>query len=174
MKISPLFSILAALLLLPWAPLAAQVDDANPETPAPPGATVITSDELHSDQQNHVSVFTGNVVVIGTNFRMTCQEMTVNFTKDNKVDTILATGDVIITQPDRITHCGRAQYFHDDDKFVLTDSPTILDHKNQISGPEITIYRTTQKMEIKGRSQVTLGPGSMGSAPNATPAPDTK
>ena len=53
---------------------------------------------------------------------MTCQEMTVYFTNDNKVDTIIATGDVIITQPDRVTHCGHAEYFHDDDKFVLTES----------------------------------------------------
>ena len=100
----------------------------------------------------------------------------INFTKDNKVDTIIATGDVVITQPDRITHCGRADYYHDEDKFVLTDQPRILDHKNQISGPEITIYRTTQKMEIKGRSNVILGPDSLGSASkdSALPSNDTK
>ena len=172
MKISPRFSILAALLLLPWAPLPAQVDDTNPEAvAAPPGSTVITSDELHTDQQTHISVFTGNVVVVGTNFRMTCQEMTVNFTKDNKVDTIIATGDVVINQPNRVTNCGRAEYFHDDDKFVLTDSPTILDGKNKISGPKITIYRTSQKMEVEGRSNVILGPNSIGSPAPAPPSP---
>ena len=69
------------------------------------------------------------MVVVGTNFKMTCQEMTVYFTTDNKVDTIVATGDVIITQPDRVTHCGRADYFHDEDKFILTDQPVIHDHK---------------------------------------------
>jgi lipopolysaccharide export system protein LptA len=175
MKIPLRFYALAFLLLLPWVPLGAQVDDANPDAPPPLGATVITSDELHSDQQTHISIFTGNVVVVGTNFKMTCQEMTVNFTRDNKVDTIIATGDVVITQPDRITNCGRAQYYHDDDKFVLTDSPTILDHKNKIVGPEITIYRTSQKMEIKGRSQVTLSNGSLGGAPaDSTPLPDSK
>jgi lipopolysaccharide export system protein LptA len=155
----PLFALLLAAL-----PLGAQTDDVTGDVTPPPGSTLITSDELHSDQQNHVSIFTGNVVVVGNQFHMTCQEMTVNFTKDNKVDTIVATGDVVITQPDRITHCGRADYFHDEDKFVLTDQPHILDHKNQISGPEITIYRTTQKMEIKGRSNVVLGPDSLGSS----------
>jgi len=109
------FLLLSVALLLAWAPLPAQMtDDSDAATP-PPGSTVITSDELHSDQQNHVSVFTGKVVVLGTNFRMTCQEMTVNFTKDNKVDTIVATGDVVITQPDRVTHCGHAVYYRDDD-----------------------------------------------------------
>ena len=174
MKFSPLFPFLSVALLMAWAPLPAQtMDDSKPETP-PPGATVITSDELHSEQQNHVSVFTGKVVVVGTNFRMTCQEMTVNFTKDNKVDTIVATGDVIITQPDRITHCGHAEYFHDEDKFVLTDQPVILDHKNQISGPQITIYRTTQKMEIKGRSTTVISNDSMGSPKAPPPSTDNK
>ena len=172
MKFSPLFPFLSVALLMAWAPLPAQATDAA-ETP-PPGATVITSDELHSEQQNHVSVFTGKVVVVGTNFRMTCQEMTVNFTKDNKVDTIVATGDVVITQPDRITHCGHAEYFHDEDKFVLTDQPVILDHKNQISGPQITIYRTTQKMEIKGRSTTVISNDSMGSPKAPPPSTDNK
>jgi lipopolysaccharide transport protein LptA len=175
MKLTPLSSLLCVVLLTTWTALPAQTpDDVTGDVAAPPGSTVITSDELHSDQQTHISIFTGNVVVIGNQFRMTCQEMTVNFTTDNKVDTIVATGDVIITQPDRITHCGRADYFHDDDKFILTDSPTILDHKNQISGPKIIIYRTTQKMEVEGRSNVILGPDSMGSPKASTTSTDTK
>ena len=42
--------------------------DATGTDAPPPGSTVITSDELHSDQVNHTSVFTGKVVVVGTNF----------------------------------------------------------------------------------------------------------
>jgi lipopolysaccharide transport protein LptA len=173
MKLSPITSSFCVLLLMAWASVSAQTpDDVTGEVAPPPGSTVITSDELHSDQQTHVSVFTGNVVVIGNQFRMTCQEMTVNFTKDNKVDTIVSTGDVVITQPDRVTHCGHAVYFHDEDKFDLTDSPTILDNKkNQESAPEIIIYRTSQKMETKGgRSNLILGPDSM-ATPASTPPP---
>ena len=175
MKFSPLFPFLSVVLLMAGAPLPAQTTD-DAETP-PPGATVITSDELHSDQQNHVSVFTGNVVVVGANFRMTCQEMTIYFTKDNKVDHIVSTGDVVITQPDRVTHCGHAEYFHDEDKFILTNQPVILDHKNQYSGPKIIIYRTTQKMLIPaggGRSNVILSNESMGSPKAPPPSTDTK
>jgi lipopolysaccharide transport protein LptA len=169
--------LLCATLLLAWQPLSAQTadDDVTADPTPPAGSTLITSDELHSDQANHVSIFTGKVVVIGTNFKMTCQEMTVNFTKDNKIDTIVATGDVVITQPDRITHCGRADYYHDEDKFVLTQSPVIIDkNKNQESAPTITIYRTSQKMETSGgRTHLILGPQAM-STPSDTPATDTK
>lgn len=164
------YSLLILLLLAfaAWMPLAAQ-EDTTGETPAPAGSTVITSDELHSDQQTHTTVFTGKVVVVGTNFRMTCQEMTVYFTNENKVDKLIATGDVRITQPDRVTRCGHAEYFRTEDKFVLTDSPVILDHKNEIHGGRITIDRTTQKMTVDGqRSTVILKDSSLGST---APAP---
>jgi lipopolysaccharide export system protein LptA len=179
MKFSPRlpFLLLFVALLLARAPLPAQTtDDSNPETP-PPGGTIITSDELHSDQNTHISVFTGNVVVVGTNFRMTCQEMTVYFNKDNKVDKIVSTGDVVITQPDRVTHCGHAEYFHDDDKFILTDQPVILDHKNKVMGPKITIFRTNQKMIVDGgRSTTVISNDSMGTpkAPEPPPSTDNK
>ena len=161
---------LRSLLLLPCLILLAGITPAPAQLPdepdVPPGGTVITSDELRSDQNAHTSVFTGNVIVLGQNFRMTCQEMTVYFTNDNKVDRIVATGEVVITQPDRVTHCGHAEYFRDEDKFVLTQSPIIYDHKNKVSGPQITIYRTTQKMEVTGgRSETTIANENMGSAP---------
>lgn len=166
---------LGLMLLAAAIPLRAQTaDDAEVEAP-PPGSTVITSDELHSDQQSHVSIFTGNVVTLGTNFKMTCQEMTVYFTNDNKVQKIVSTGDVIITQPDRITHCGHAEYFHDDDKFILTDQPHILDHKNQVFGQVITIWRTTQKMQVEGgRSKVIISNDNMATPKTSEPSSDAK
>lgn len=156
--------ILPFLLLLLAAPVSApaQTTDSPAETP-PPGSTVITSDVLHSDQINHVAVFSGKVVAVGSNFTLKCNEMTVNFTKDGKVDTITATGDVVIEQPGRITHSGQAEYFRDEDKFVLTDQPTILDNKNQISAPRITIFRTKQQMITEGgRTTTVLGNQAIG------------
>ncbi len=178
MKIPLLIPLFSVAVLLMWTPLAAQTaDDTSAETTAPEGATVITSDELHSDQANHVSVFTGNVIATGTNFRMTCLEMTVYFTNDNKVQRIVSTGDVVITQPERVTHCGHAEYLREADTFDLTDQPVILDHKNKVFGPEIIIERTTQKMTVKGgRSTTVISSESMGSgtAPATAPATSTQ
>jgi len=178
MKLTLHFPFLSLALLMAWSsPLPAQTMD-DTETPPPAGSTVITSDELHSDQNTHISIFTGKVVTVGTNFRMTCQEMTVYFANDNKVTKIVATGDVVITQPDRVTHCGHAEYYHDSDTFVLTDQPVILDHKNQIIGTKITIERTSQKMTVDGgRSKVIISNESMGSTetpPSSPPSTETK
>ena len=168
--------LLSLVLLLAWtlSPRAQQAADTSGADTPPPGSTVITSDELHSDQANHTSIFTGNVLVVGTNFNLTCAEMKVLFTKDNKVDHIIATGNVVITQPGRVTHSGQAEYFRDEDKFVLTDQPIIVDNKNQLSAPKIIIYRTDQRLETEGRSKTILINGAIGSTPTPAPAPDNK
>jgi lipopolysaccharide transport protein LptA len=163
-----LFLSLSSLVLTVLT-LGAQTADSL-DTPPPPGATVITSDELQMDQVGHTAIFTGNVVVVGTNFNMKCEEMTVYFTNGNKIDHILAKGNVVINQPGRITHCGQAEYFHDEDKFVLTDQPDILDNKNEISAPEIIIFRTDKKLVTKGRTKTTIIQG-MGSPTNTVETP---
>jgi len=162
--------LLSVMLLSCTLAVRAQVPDGSNDAP-PTGSTVINSDELHSDQLNHVSTFTGNVVVTGSSFNMTCDEMKVLFTKDGKVDHIIATGNVVITQPGRVTHSGQCEYFRDEDKFVLTDQPMIVQDKNKIVAPRITIYRTTQTLQTEGkRSTVTLGNGG-GLGPDSSSAP---
>ena len=122
-----------------------------------------------------MSDFTGNVVVIGQNFHMTCQEMKVFFTNDNKVSKIVATGNVVITQPNRVTHCGHAEYFQDADTFYLPEEPVILDHNDTVSGPEIIVDRKSQTMHVKGpRSRVVIPNSNMGQAtttPSGTGSP---
>lgn len=141
---------LALSLFVPATLLPAQSTDAGADSVSP-GTTVITSDELHSDQINHTSVFSGNVVVTGSSFNMTCDEMKVLFSKDGKVDHIIASGNVVITQPGRTSHSGQVDYYRDEDKFVLTDQPEIVDNKNRISAPKITIYRTNQTLQTEGK-----------------------
>jgi lipopolysaccharide transport protein LptA len=157
MKLPRLLSGLALLAAATlWLP--AQTPDAtagagagDSDSAPPPGATVINSDELRMDQLGHTAVFTGNVVVVGNNFNMKCEEMTVFFTNDSKIDNIVAKGNVVIVQPGRITHCGQAQYFHAEDKFVLTDQPDVLNNADEISGAaKITIWRGQQTMKAEG------------------------
>jgi lipopolysaccharide transport protein LptA len=179
MKVLPLP---AALLLLAFLlPVAAQTPMPLSEMDvqvagAPPatGSTVITSDELHMDETTHVAIFTGNVLAVGTNFNMKCQEMTVNFDKAGKVDTIISKGAVEVIQPGRITHCGQAIYYHDQDMFDLTDQPVIVDNSKTIAAPEIIIFRTKQSLYTKGgKSTVVLPQGTTMNKPSAT-APTTE
>jgi lipopolysaccharide transport protein LptA len=135
-----------------------------------PGTTVIDSDDLHMDKGARTAIFTGNVVVTGTNMNMTCEEMTVFFTQDSKIDNIIAKGNVVIVQPGRITHCGQAQYFRADDKFILTDHPDILENTREIQAPKIILYRTQGTMSTEGRTKTTIKNSSGAAAAPGTPA----
>jgi lipopolysaccharide transport protein LptA len=174
MKIFPLcFSLLLAIF--PAVMGQTDTDDTSASSAASAGTTIITSDALHMDQVAHNAIYTGNVVVEGTNFHLTCEEMTVYFTTGNKINTIMAQGNVVITQPGRITHCGQAVYYRDEDKFVLTDQPDILDNSNEISAPKIIIYRMTKKLETVGRSTTKIinrGGTSSGTNTVANPVMD--
>jgi lipopolysaccharide transport protein LptA len=178
MKVHPLSAVLALVALLPAAaqtptPLS-QMDVQIAGAPPATGSTVITSDELHMDETTHVAVFSGNVLAVGTNFNMKCAEMTVNFDKAGKVDTIISKGRVEIVQPNRITHCGQAIYYHDQDMFDLTDQPVIVDTSKTLAAPEIIIFRTKQSVYTKGgRSTVVLPEGSTSAKPAATTTPNT-
>jgi len=166
------FYLIPALMLLALSLGRAQTADVDTGAVTPaPGSTVIDSDELHMDQSTHVAVFTGNVVVTGTNFTLKCEEMTVNFDKANKIDNIVAKGDVVIVQPGRVTHCGQAIYYHDEDKFDLTDQPIINDNGKTIAAPKITIYRSRQSLLTQGKSTVVIPEGS---GLNNSPTPAQK
>jgi lipopolysaccharide transport protein LptA len=163
--------LIAALMLACALTLRAQTPDATSADAPPPGSTVITADELHADQANHISVFNGNVMVTGTSFTMTCDEMKVLFNKEGKVDHIIASGNVVINQPGRVSHSGVVEYFSTEDKFVLTDQPVIVDNKNQIAAPKITIYRATQQWSTEGKTKVLLIGGGIGSSPSTSSSP---
>jgi len=177
-RLLPCLALLAMTVLrLPAQTPDATADMADSDAAVAPGTTVINSDELRMDQVGKTAVFTGNVVVVGNNFNMKCEEMTVFFTSDSKIDNIVAKGNVVIIQPGRITHCGQAQYFHDEDKFVLTDQPDILDNQNHITGAaKITIWRGQQTMKAEGgRIKTTViekgGGGGLNAEPKPAPPP---
>jgi len=129
--------VLFLVLLTSCAPLF------GAETPQP---TVITSDEFsaRSTDTETVSLFTGHVVVTGTDIKMTCDRMEAITTKlANKTDTIgrqsqfkhlLATGHVLIWQGEREAACGRAEVLPAEDKIVLTENPSVTDHANNSVG----------------------------------------
>lgn len=138
---------LLALLTVPLAH-AADVKPAAPVAPAAVVPTVITSTkmEMWSTDTETRSVFQQNVVVTGSNLKMTCDKLDVTAirlgdpkNKDatlgalDKFKTLVATGNVHIIQGDREVTCGRAEVFPVEDRVVLTEKPVVIDS----SGPYI-------------------------------------
>ena len=124
-------------LLLCWfgagVLLAGDAPAKKPAETTPPQPTVIQSDkaEMASTEKESTFVFDGNVVVTGTNLRLTCDQIVVVarrsgdpnaiIGKQESFKSLVATGNVRIEQDDRVATCGRAEIFPGEDKIVLTE-----------------------------------------------------
>ena len=153
---APLF---AALLLIP-PNLPAQ--DAPPAPAAvAPTDTVITSikGEVWSPSDDETrGLFTGNVIVVGTNIRLTCDrleviaagktEPTATIGKIDRFKYLLATGKVHITQGDRDAHAERAEFFPREDKIILSGNPIVVDHtaRSTATGEPMTFLRGERRV----------------------------
>jgi len=183
--------LLAAFVLGPWSlVISARAQPA-------PAAAVLVPTELRSEKLQMTStddettaVATGNVILTGTNLRITCDQLTLVATRIGDKDAtigavenfkyILATGNVRIVQGDRESTSQRAEVFPREDKVVLSESPVIIDHSNGFAGAgeKITLFRGKREVFIEqprftgppvGDLGATAGPRT--AAPAAKPAP---
>lgn len=171
-------SLCAALLFAALPGLPAAV----PEVP-----TELRSDRLvmHSTDEETTALATGNVVLTGTNLRITCDSLTIIATRLGDRDAtipevekfkyILATGNVRIIQGDRESTSQRAEVFPREDKVVLTEDPVIIDKSNGFvgAGETITLFRGRREVLVD-KPRFTGPPvGDLGAnaAPRPAPAP---
>ncbi|MBC9867882.1 MAG: hypothetical protein F7B06_01535 [Opitutae bacterium] len=142
--------------------------------------TVITGDDLEMLSGDEKSEFhiTGRVQVIGTNLRLTCDELHITSVKRGdpsdtigkigKVTEIIAIGNVRVAQKGRSASGGRAEFFPEEGKVLLTESPVVTDAQGTVSGTEIEWFHGQRRALVRGgehRVKVTLphlpdlGPG---------------
>jgi Organic solvent tolerance protein OstA len=134
--------------------------------PAPAVPTELVSEQLEmtSTDDETTAIATGNVILTGTNLRITCDRLvaiTIRLdSQENKGDTIpaqqkfkyiLATGNVRIVQGDRESTSQRAEVFPREDKVVLTEDPVIIDHSNGFvaAGEKITLFRGKREVFVE-------------------------
>lgn len=131
--------------------------------PAEPQPTVIESTGpmvmVSTDTETTVT-HTGNVVVTGTNIRLTCDHLEYVVLRKgdpaaaigtmDKFKSLIATGNVRIVQGDREAACGRAEVRPREDRIILTDNPVVVSHDEGFrgAGETIIIHRGERRVEI--------------------------
>ena len=172
-------TLLASLLLALALPARAAEPAAVP--------TELRSDRLvmHSTDEESTAIATGNVVLTGTNLRITCDSLTIiaarlgdkdsTIPEIEKFKYILATGNVRIVQGDRESTSQRAEVFPREDKVVLTEDPVIIDKSTGFvaAGETITLFRGRREVLVD-KPRFTGPPiGDLGAtaAPRPTPKP---
>jgi lipopolysaccharide export system protein LptA len=113
-------------------------------------------------------IFSGNVVVSGTNMKLTCDRLEITAAsigdKSMTIGTLekfkhlLASGRVHIIQGDREARCGQAEVFPREDRVILKDNPMIIDHRSDWTcvGRELVMLRGERR--IQGEAVKFVGP----------------
>lgn len=136
-----------------------------------PQPTVIISEhfDMKSSDTETTSIFDGNVVVSGTNMKLTCDhlevvalrnkaEVTATIGKVERFKSLIATGSVHIVQGDREAACGKAVVLPGDNKITLTDRPVVTDRGVgwTWTGDELLLLRGER--QVRGTNVKIVGP----------------
>ena len=130
--------------------------------------TVFTGDYLEMVSGDTISEFhlLGNVTVTGTNLNMTSDELHITAVKKGdkdatvtamgKIMNIIAIGSVKIIQEGRTAEAGRADFYPEEKKVLLTINPVVTDAQGTISGDEIEWFHGQRRAQVRGNTVVTL------------------
>jgi len=133
-------------------------------------SVTVTSDKLSYSDPERKAHFTGHVVAEGGDMKVTAKEVEAYFKPRGGVsttsksdaaqnnsttatlDTIVATDDVVITEPERKGTGNKLVYTAATDKFVLTGGPpSIFDaERGKITGDSLTFYKRDDRVEVEG------------------------
>lgn len=120
-------------------------------------ATYITSDNLSLSAKDRVFVYTGNVDVKHKNMVLKANKVTGYYSKDNKIEKLVAEGKVDISQGETIRARSEEAIYDAIKKIiVLTKNPELEKDRSLLSADEITIFIDEERSTAKGQVRVKL------------------
>jgi lipopolysaccharide export system protein LptA len=137
------------------------------------GPINIKSDTMSFDYKNNVVIFSGKVHAVQADSELTSNTLHVLMNKQSQIQTMIADGNVRMSQGTRWATGDHAVLDENIHTLVLTGSPVVHDGKDQIAGTKITVYLQTNKSEVTDPKAVIFPRESKkpnnGSAPATVP-----
>jgi lipopolysaccharide export system protein LptA len=135
------------------------------------GPINIKSDTMSFDYKNNVVIFSGKVHAVQADSELTSNTLHVLMNKQSQIQTMIADGNVRMSQGTRWATGDHAVLDENIHTLVLTGSPVVHDGKDQIAGTKITVYLQTNKSEVTDPKAVIFPRESK--KPNNVSAPAT-
>ena len=147
------FDALAICLLIILSPFA------NALTTDKDQPIEIEADEAELDDKKNVTVYTGNVIVTQGSIRMTGEKMTVYYTDDNDLDSVIIEGHPATYRqlPDNSevydeAQAKRMEYNNRKNLVVLIDNAIVQQEDLRFSGNRIEYDTENSKIKAKGQA----------------------
>lgn len=153
-------SVFLAFLLLPEINSFSQVDQASKKIPSE-GPIVIHSNSLEIDQQKRLVIFEGKVRARRDDMVVDCEKMLVYYLENptkkesnmeaGRIDKIIALGNVTINRSDGvIARAGKAVFYQNEEKAVLTENPVVQQGPDFVEGHRIILFFGENRSIIEG------------------------
>ena len=122
-------------------------------------AIEIEADAAELDDKKNVTIYTGNVIVTQGSIRMTGEKMTVYYTDDNDLDTVIIEGHPATYRqlPDNSevydeAQAKRMEYNNSKSLVVLIDNAIVKQEDLRFSGSRIEYDTENSKIRAKGQA----------------------
>lgn len=123
--------------------------------------TIITSDLLDLDTKKREFVYTGNVIVIQDDLKITCEKLLGIYDANNEIKSLTALTNVVITKGVDIRALSqRADYDPKADMIKLTENPSLQRGGSELRSEIIKIFISTEKTVAEGRVQMKVLEGA--------------
>lgn len=131
-----------------------------------PNAPVdVTSDQLDLSQAEGTALFSGNVVVTQADMKLTAPQILVTYTRlpdgtvGKEVDTIHATGGVLVVTPTEAAEADEAVFTPIRNEVVMTGSVLLTQGPNTVAGQRLVYDLTTGIGKVDGRVRTLMQSG---------------
>lgn len=135
-----------------------QDDRAENSAPAETNRMVITSEEFVLDQRQRTALFRGNVEVRDPQLTMDCDALTLYYSKQNEIDWIDASGNVMMLFEGRKALSGRAVYSVETGEMILKEDPKILEERNMICAETIRFRKESGEAVFEPAARLVFYP----------------
>ena len=110
----------------------------------------IQAERLEADNQSGVLTFTGSVLLRQGDLVLSTDRVEAYFNPQNReVTRIIATGNVKMSQGDRIAVGDKAEYDVPGEMMVLTGSPRLIQGEDQVEGERIRVDLAKNRYEVE-------------------------
>ncbi|GAB6078648.1 lipopolysaccharide transport periplasmic protein LptA [Hydrogenobaculum acidophilum] len=118
------------------------------------------------DYNNNVITYTGNVIATRGNGKLTCQELKIFLDKNKKIEKIIATGNPVYTEPNKLIKGDIIEYDVPQEELIVTGNAYLKNKGNVVQGDKVIYYKKLNKAIVTGkRVQSIFIPNNKGEKP---------
>ena len=121
----------------------------------------ITSKSMEADNKRNMVTFKGNVVVKQEDIVIFSDIMKVSYEPKGGINKVEASGNVKMSQENRVATGKKLVFFNPEQKIVMTGNPKIWQGDNLISCEKVTVLLEDDKIVFEGKVDSIIYPKSM-------------